>query len=226
MKRISLSLIIFIFLFSGNSWPATIDKMTVAAFGGYTQSYDPDNYEDEFMIFGMADRYFLNDGSFWDSGAGWNPNTSVEFVKSIVYDTEIKYFFDPPVFYVLFQNRDYDSGDHSSQGVLTIASDPVITARRNSKLAQMEGYARIESNDTTGSEGFNYYSASPGAWVYYHIEYWNYSGYWGPTTFNQAFEYNLRGYVDFSNTVPEPSSEGMLFLGALGILGFTRKMRS
>jgi len=205
---------------------ATIDRMTIHTFGGYSQTYDPNSsssFEKNFMIFGMANKYYLNDGSSWDSGAGSHSEPRVGFVGAQLNGSMVEYTFDPPEFYVFFQNTDYNAGDHSAQGVLRIDNDPIITVENNTKLARMQGYAEIISNDPTYYSTFNYYSANVGDRVFYSMEYWIYDTYWTPNTFDSRFEYNLNGYVDFTEVIPEPSTILIFVTGIFGLLSAKRK---
>ena len=89
---------IFLFFTISPAYALTIDQMYTATFGHYNQTYDPNGYtsQQSFMIFSQADYYVLNDGSSWDSGAGWHPaaSSTVESIE-IDNDTIIYNFFNP-----------------------------------------------------------------------------------------------------------------------------------
>jgi len=226
MRRILLFTVVLSIYSSVYAEAATIDMVTIHTNGGYSQTFDPNSsslFENKFVIFGKADRYYLNDGTYWDSGAGSHSIARVGYVSANVNGSAIEYTFDPPEFYVIFENTDYNSGDHAAGGILKIDSNPVIKAENNTKMAKMEGYAEIiENYPENNIEDFNYYSAKTGNKVFYSINYWKYDGYWTADTFNESFEYNLQGCIDFTNVVPEPSSI-LVFLS--GIIGLCRMAR-
>lgn len=228
MKKNILFVLILVLLIFQNVQAATINRMTIHTFGDYRQTYDPNNvstYENKFNIFGMADTYYLSDGTFWESGAGSHVAPRVDFVDATMIDSTIKYTFDPPEFYVIFQNTDYNSGDHSTGGALKIDDDPVVSVTNGAKLATMEGYAEIISNYPANNPNFDYYSASVGDKVFYSMEYWIYDTYWTSNTFDNNFEYNLQGYVDFTNVIPEPSIIFMFLWGFLGCYWMKKKTK-
>jgi hypothetical protein len=176
---------------------ATIDKMFTATFGHYSQQYQPGG---TFMVFSQADRYQLDDGSTWDSGAGWHPDTQV-MLKSIESDgAKVRYTFEAPEGGILFQNTDYDSGDHSAQGVLGAPKKLVLVAKIGSTKGKLSGYTKIISNDETwyGQPRFNFYSAAVGDRVYFRQDVVLLGASFTPELFNGAFQYNLTGVVDFT----------------------------
>lgn len=150
------------------AYALTIDQMYTATFNHYNQIYDPTGYasQQSFMIFSQADYYVLNDGTNWDSGAGWHPDTYSTIQSVEVIGSSIIYNFYNPLNDILFQNTDYDSGDHSAQGALGVSSLLRIIADVGTNTGTMSGYAEILSNDETwyGEPKFNYYSANVGGW--------------------------------------------------------------
>jgi hypothetical protein len=226
MKKIISIVTVLLFLPLAAATAATIDTITIHTIGGYKQTYDPSSSvinNQTFVISGIADTYYLNDGTTWDPGAGWHPSARANHVSTVVNGSTVEYTLDPLEFYIFFQNTDYNSGEHSTGGMLKIDSNPVITAVNNTRMATMQGYAEIVQNEPkNNTEDFSYYSANVGDKVYYSINYWIYDAYWTPETFNGSFEYNLQGYIDFTNVVPEPSTI-LIFLG--GIIGLCRTTR-
>jgi len=206
---------------------AVINQMSTNTFGGYSQTYG--QYGRELMILGLAEDYFLDDGSSWNSGAGWHPTQYADLDNVYLDGANINYVLDMSIGSTLFQNTDYNSGNHSAQGVLATIDQLILTAEIGSTIASITGYAEILSNDETwyGEPRFNYYSANVGDFVHYDVEYRLLGGAtWGTDIFDTQFSYNLSGLVDFTNikSVPEPSSF-VLFLVALPLL-FLRRITS
>lgn len=203
---------------------ATIDIMYTATFGHYRQSYSATSQQ--FMIFSQADYYFLDDNSTWESGAGWHPDTSSTVLSVNVLGDTIIYTFSTPEDSILFQNTDYNSGDHSAQGVLGVSGPLTIVSELGSNTAVMSGYTEILSNEETwyGEPRFNYYSADVGDLVYFEVNYILGNGaVFDEDLFSTDFSYNLTGHVDFTNVVPIPSA---FFLFGSGILAvFVSKTR-
>lgn len=61
----------------------------------------------------------------------------------------ITYNFLNPPDDVLFQNIDFDNGNHSAHGVLGVAGPLQIIADVGARTGTMTGYTRIVSNDAT-----------------------------------------------------------------------------
>lgn len=216
MKRLVLWLVISSVLLVGvSAWgsepqnmislelsAATIDQMLTATFGHYTQTYTPGS---DVMIFSQADRYLLSDGTAWESGAGWHPDTYSRLERVFVEGDIISYYFAGPENSVLFQNTDYDSGDHSAQGTLKAPRHVILRARAGSKTGVITGYTKVLDNTPTwyGLPRFNYYSALVGERVFFkqNIELVDATFTFG--LFNQTFNYNLTGKVDFTDKMPE-----------------------
>jgi hypothetical protein len=192
-----------------------INRMTTNTFGGYSQTYG--QYDRGLMILGSADDYLLDDGSSWSSGAGWRPNQYADIANTYVEGSTINYELDMGIGDIIFQNTDYNSGNHSAQGVLTTTHELTLSAIFGSTTAKLEGYVEIMSNNETwyGEPRFNYYGANVGDLVYFEVEYQLLRGdIWNLNTFNKKFSYNLSGLVDFTKvtSVAEPSSFILLLL--------------
>lgn len=207
----------------------TIDQMYISTFGHYNQTFDPNGYtfQQSFMVFGQADYYVLNDGSSWDSGAGWHPK-AYSTVKSVEVDgNSIAYTFHNPEDDILFKNTDYNDGFHSSQGVLCVSGPLRILADIGTSIGTMSGYTTILSNDETwyGEPRFNYYSASVGDLIYYEIDFVLNDAFWTEDLFDSRFSYNLSGVVDFEvSPVPAPATFYLFFTGLPFIFLMKRKL--
>jgi hypothetical protein len=199
---------------------ATINQMYLATFGHYTQTYNPGG---QFMILSQADYYRLSDGTSWSSGAGWHPDTHSTLASVSISGSTITYTFNNPASGVLFQNTDYDSGDHSAQGILGLPTSLQIVAMIGSTTGVLQGYTQIMSNDETwyGQPRFNFYSAPVGTFVYFQQNFSLLNSSFTQTLFDQSFIYNETGYVDFTRTapVPEPRNAALLLFGLLAVLG-------
>ena len=193
-------------MISLESSAATIDQMLTATFGHYTQTYAPGS---NFMIFSEADRYLLSDGTSWESGAGWQPDTSSRLERVFVEGDIISYYFAEPENGILFQNTDYDSGDHSAQGTLGAPHHVILRARAGSKTGVITGYTKVLDNTPTwyGLPRFNYYSAAVGERVLFKQKIELVDATFTSGLFNQTFNYNLTGKVDFTHKMPESDQQ-------------------
>ncbi|MCO7224553.1 hypothetical protein [Pleionea sp. CnH1-48] len=199
-----------------SSSAAVINQMSTGSFGGYSQTYGQHNRT--LMVLGQADDYMLDDGSSWSSGAGWHPTQYADVESIFIEDNIINYVLDMNVGSVLFQNTDYDSGQHSAQGVLTTVDQLILQAELGSTTATISGYAQIDSNDATwyGEPRFNYYAADVGELVAFSVTYNLLNGFtWNESIFNDQFRYNINGMVDFTDTLSVSEPAGLLlFLSA------------
>lgn len=180
----------------------TIDSMTIT--GGYSSTYTPASV---IHLIGRASVYTLSDGSTWRSGAGSYRRAS-GYLDHVELDGDmIRYVIQPPADGQLYQQTDFDSGDHSSQGVLGVAGPLVIEALRGSTEATMSGGVEIVSNEisTYGEPRFNFFSAVVGAVVPFSVTYQLVGGAtWQPDTFDASFSYSYSGSVDFANPISVP----------------------
>jgi len=175
----------------------TIDRMYLEPFGGYTQYYSP---EVGLKYLPAADSYVLSDGSQWYSGAGW-ASSQYATVTNIADTGETLIFemVSTAADEIVFQNTDYNGGDHSSQGTLIQASPLIILAEPGATSGIAHGWVRITSNEETwyGLPRFNYYSAPVGSLVPYEVTYELQDNTWHYDILNELFEYTANGWVDF-----------------------------
>ena len=173
-------------------------------------------------LFGPADTYFLSDGTSWSSGAGSSRVASATLDHVETTGDLIRFYFTPPSDGVLYQQTDYDSGDHSAQGTLG-GSDPlVLEATRGSSLAILRGQATIVSNDETwyGEPRFNYYAAPVGSLVPFEIHYTlSTPGGWTEDTFNGSRSYTSSGSVSFVEGVTLPPLSEVTIIGPPQVVG-------
>lgn len=202
----------------------TIDVMSTNTFGGYAQTYNPGQ---TFQVFQSPSQYFLSNGSSWTSGAGGFFSLDSKLESVAVNGTTIQYKFQLPADGIAMNYTDYDSGDHSSQGVLATVGDLVIEAQEGASIATMKGWLEVRSNTETwyGVPKFNYYSAPVGAKVYFQNTYRLDSGTFSSTLFNGSFSYHASGMVDFTSTmpVPEPASSALMLLGMAALLAVRKR---
>lgn len=213
--------------FSLGAHAANITQMHTATFGHYTQTYGGTG--SSFMTFSAADYYTLNNNTTWQAGAGWHPNNWSNLVSTQVNNNTLRYTFTAPANGILFQNTDYDSGDHSSQGVLGFSGPLIIEAQAGSTTGKLSGYATILSNTETwyGQPRFNFYAANVGQKVYFEQNYSLLGTSFTADLFQRQFVYNETGVVDFTRVaaVPEPSTYFLMLVGltAVGVFAAKRK---
>jgi len=214
------------FLSSVESFSATIDTMYTGAFSTH---WAPQDAANNFMLFGQANYYLLNDGTTWKSGAGWHPYFLYSTLSSTsINGNAITYTFNAPEDGILFQNVDYSFGDHSAQGVLGAYGPLEITAELGGTTAFIRGRTKIIANDATwyGEPRFNYYSAKVGDLVYFEMNYTLINGaVFDENLFNTEFTYYSTGRVDFTNAVPVPPSILMLGSGLCALLAAAKRKR-
>jgi len=180
-----------------------------------------------FQLLWEPSTYILNDGSSWQSGAGSVNVISTLYRGSAIANGLITYDFAPLFGGRLFQNTDFDSGDHSAQGTLGWAGDVFLVASPGSTVARFAGATTILSNTATsyGQPRFNFYSASVGNAVYFEQDFTIQNGTWQLNTFGAPFSYGGAGYVDFTQVVPEPRI-WILFPAGAALIAMTRRSRS
>jgi len=190
--------------------PPTIDRMTTS--GGYYQTFQPGA---AVGVLGSAVTYYLNNGSSWQSGAGtyrlFEP--MVDHVE--VSGQTIRYVLGPPPNGLLYDQTDFDSGDHSSQGSLGASGALVIETVAGATTAVLRGRAEILSNDPTYyGDRFNYFSAPVGAIVPFEVTYTLYNATWTQDTFSTSFYYSYSGVVDFAHPISVPKVTGLAIAGS------------
>ncbi len=217
-----------------NASAAMIDRMHVASLAQHWYVYSPITpINGQFTIFPVADYYVLDDGSSWERGAGWAPETNTTLSSVSVEGSIISYNFNSPDDGILFQNIDYNESVHSTQGVLGVFTPLTIIADLGGTTAKMTGYTEIISNDETwpGGPTFNYYSASVGELVYFEVNYelnneLNNGAIFDEDLFNKRFSYRLSGVVDFTTAVPLPSALPLIASSVLALFSVSWRRRS
>lgn len=180
---------------------ATIDRMTTRSWRNqYVVGGD-------IGLLGQAVTYFLNDGSQWDSGAGSAYHHGALLDRVEVQGSTVRYVLQPAETGLIYQQTDYDAGDHSAQGTLGAAGDLILEAEIGTNVAVLRGAARIVANDATwySVPRFNYYSAMVGSTVPFEVVVTLTGASWTPTTFDSSFSYQADGWVDFANPLTTPT---------------------
>lgn len=199
----------------------TIDQMMVEdLWRTYFTSQEP-----ALFLIQKPTKYILSDGSSWLSDAGVGQQYTTRVSQVTIQGDTIVYTMDRPIGAPLFGWTDYDAGDHQAQGMLAATAPLLLTADIGSPVATLSGYAEIVSNEPTawGEDEFNYYSASIGDWVPFYLSYTLHNGFlWEPETFNNQFDYDVRGVVDFEAAIPEPTTALQLAIGT-SLLGLRRQ---
>ena len=150
---------------------AYIDSMMVyATIFGYYNTYSPGG---GLGLIAHAERYYLDNGTSWDSGAGSFYPSLATYSRVEVSGDTLRYSLAPPTDGFLYRHTDYDSGDHSAQGEIAVEGPLVIVALAGSTDGIMTGYGRITSNVPTwyGEPRFNYYRAPVGSIVPFRMRY-------------------------------------------------------
>jgi outer membrane protein assembly factor BamB len=193
-----------------------IDRMTTSwsSFGpGVQPSID---------LFGSANTYFLSDGTSWSSGAGSFRLASAALDHVETSGDLVRYYFTAPSDGVLYQQTDYDAGDHSAQGTLGGSEPLLLEATRGSPLAVMRGQATIVSNDATwyGEPRFNYYAAPVGSLVPFELHYTLSSpAGWTEDTFEGSMSYSMSGSISFVDGVSLPPLAEVTISGPPQVVG-------
>lgn len=187
--------------------PLTIDRMTTSHSGSHAAG-------GALTLVGSASVYFLSDGSQWSSGAGSYYTHAAQLDHVEVSGTTIRYVLTPPA--SIYQQTDYDSGNHSAQGRLDPSGPLVIEAQAGSTKAVLRANALLASNDATwyGEPRFNYYTAIVGSVVPIEMIYTMQGGStWTADAFSRSFSYSVAGVVDFANPVSVPRLVGLSITG-------------
>jgi len=225
--RLTFALLLFVTAMSANA--ATIDKISLATFGHYIQSY---NYfgtgDSQTLDLGSPDVYSLNNGSTWLSGAGgyYTFRPSMQSVQQ--NGNVLTYTLSTPTDGVMWNYTDYDSGSHSSNGTLSLVGNNLsLIATSGSNTAILSGFVKI-TNDTYANytdSRFNFYSAPVGAIVPFEVTFTTYAPQ-GWTATSASFQYNIAGQIDFTSPVPLPATAWLLGSGLLGLVSVARKSKS
>ncbi len=177
----------------------TIDRMT-------TSDSESHAAGGPLVLVGSAYSYDLSDGSHWLSGAGSYYLYGAQLDHVEVSGTTIRYVMSPPASGAIYEQTDYDSGEHSAQGKLAPSGAMVIEAEAGSTTAVLRGNALLVANDATwyGEPRFNYYTAIVGSVVPIEMVYTMQGGTWTADAFSRTFGYSVSGFVDFAHPVSTP----------------------
>ena len=171
---------------------ATIDSIH---FGDSEDSY-PDR--PSIYMLGRAQTYYLSDGTSWNGGAGTYYVNRASFDHAEVAGNKVRYYFHPPAAHLLYQQTDFNAGEHSSQGRLDCGDPLLLEATLGSTVAVLRGNATIVSNEPTFYPSFNYFGAPVGAIVPFQIVYELTSGgTWTADSFESPISYREEGRVWF-----------------------------
>jgi len=187
--------------------PLTIERMTT----GYSGSHGAGG---PIALIGPAVTYELSDGSQWTSGAGTFSLYSSQLDHVEVSGSTLRYVLVPPPAGSIYEQTDFDAGNHSAQGRLAPSGELVLEAQEGSATAVLHGNALIATNDATAfGDRFHYYDAVVGSVVPFEMTFTMSGGTWAADSFSQAFSYSISGFVDFAQPVSVPG------LAALRISG-------
>lgn len=222
-------LLLLSFFLSWHVSATTIDRMSVAISGitDNSTTFDPNgrfDFQKKFFLMGIADSYLFDTGEWFDAGAG-NANFFRTEPSSITTIGGLLGFsLEPPADgVVLRQSSFFDSGSHSSHIILGVSSPLIILAERGTSVAYFSGFVELLSNEDVffpPDPRFNLVSAKVGDFVKLDVSYTLLRGeVWDEDIFSRTFDYRIAGQVDFTNSLPEPSSFWLLFIG-IGLVYF------
>jgi hypothetical protein len=188
--------------------PLTIDLMTTSFSGSAAGG--------PITLMQFANIYSLSDGSSWSSGAGVATTHSAPLDHVEVSGTALRYVLSPPTGGLIYEQTDYDSGNHSAQGQLGLSGPLVIEAEAGATTAVVHGNALVVANDATyyGEPRFNYYTAMVGSVVPFQVTLTMQQGStWTADTFSRPFTYSAAGSVDFAHPVSGPRAVSLAITG-------------
>lgn len=194
---------------SGTAAHVTIDRMTTrSSFGSHAAG-------GTLTLLGSADVYTLSNGSSWSSGAGSYVAHAAPLDHVEESGTTLRYVLSAPASGLIYQQTDYDSGDHSAQGTLAPSGALVLEAETGSTTAVLRGEALLVSNEATwyGEPRFNFYTAIVGSVVPFELTYTMQGSTWTADAFDRAFSYTVAGFVDFAHPVSTPRAVSLSITG-------------
>jgi hypothetical protein len=211
-------------LVAGGAQAATVDRMDTHI--SYTRTHQAN--AGDLAVLGTPQWYYVSDGTQWYAGAGTAQAGTSTLVSESTVGGTLRFEMTPTGGNALMNYTDYDSGSHSSQGVLGAHGPLVIEATPGATTATIHGYLDIVSNDITwyGEPRFNYYSAPVGSWVPFDATYTLVDTTWHSGIFGANFQYLVTGHIDFTQPVPEPSALALLAAGAVGLAAWRWRTRA
>jgi hypothetical protein len=192
----------------------SIDAMAVAS--GYVWVHQPG---EPFTVGGIAQTYFMSDGSTYASGAGASRPIRATFERVERSGSVLRYFFLLPPDGIIFSQR--DSGvAYASNGTLALEGDLVLEATEGSTTAVMRGAAKVVMNEPPDDPAphFVYYGAPIGAVVPFELTYtFAYNGQWTERTFEEVFTYGCVGRIDLAHPMNTPSLHPFFWNAGLSV---------
>ena len=196
-------------------------------FGHYNAAIDNPRFNG-LEVIGEADVYHLTDGTTWSNGAGSIGDTYSKVSSVAVSGSQIAYALDLPIGSQIYLRVDYDNGSNSSWGRLVSTDTLVLHATLGSSTATLAGYGRITLDQYANytDDRFHFFDAPIGNLVPFSVTYTLDFQTWTPTTLNGSFTYSLAGTLDFTNSIPEPSTLVLFALGLGGLVAMRWRRRS
>jgi hypothetical protein len=204
-----------------------VDVMHTGTIFGYAFGHDPGGL---FQIGPFPSSYDLSDGTSWQEGAG-----SFPFLRSTVTHVattggELAYTFQQPADGILFENTDFDSGEHSTHSRVGTPSQITLVADAGARTGVMSGWVKLLSNDPTYYPSFNYVAASVGQSVWWETTVTlQGDATFTPGLFDSQFDYVESGVVDFTRVqaapVPEPGNLPLMAAALASLLAWNAKRR-
>ena len=192
----------------------TIDRVSIATYGYHSQSYDTDGFSfEQKLMLGDPDIYHLSDGSTWDSGVGTFYSYEASLNSVLENAGKVVYVFDAPADGRLWDYTDYNSGNHSSKGILSLVDDSLfLVAEKDSNTATLRGFLEVTSNSYSSyaDSRFNFYTAEVGLRIPFAINYVLVGdNTWTANIFDSEFTYSLNGSIDFTEALIDSDGDGV-----------------
>ncbi len=209
-------IVVLLMLWASSAQSLVITEMAI---GPRSYMYFPNEEFRGLRVLNRATEYTLNDGSTWDSGAGFGTINSANLDYYFVDGGIINYVLDVAIGDTVYDNTDFNSGNHSAHGVLASLEPFVLRAKLGSTVASSSGSLLLVENTETwyGEPRFNYFAASVGSHVPFEVSYeLTHGAVWDENVFDTQFSYIIDGKIVFAS-VPIPS---MPYLFLIAFLSF------
>jgi hypothetical protein len=236
LKRSLQCLAALIVFCTGPAHATVINSINISTVSGYTETYFPGDFN-RFGLLGVPLTYALDNGELRVPGAGWIPYTNGTVTRQTIVGDTIEYesgsiynwaLGDGVLFYHVGQVWDYTSDpNYWSEGTLIPASPLILRGSLGGNVATLTGFARIFFNNASNMWGdpaeFFPYAAPEGALVPFSATYTLLDATWNLDVFDQPFNYQMEGVIDFTAaSVSEPGGLALALLGAVVLAGAGR----
>jgi len=206
----------------GRGTPSSLANVVIERMTTAVSSFGTTGVPPSIVLFGSAQTYYLSNGTSWSSGAGSHALARAALDHVETSGDLVRYYFNAASDGVLYQQTDYNAGNHSAQGTLGVWDPLVLEATRGSSVAILKGKATIVSNDATwyGEPRFNYYAAPVGSLVPFELRYTlSAPGGWTENSFSTPVGLSNAGDVSFVDGVTLPPLADVTINGPSQVAG-------